>query len=334
MTFPPSVSTTPSASATLGGSTPTHTAHHEELRLAVADIVAEIQAHEASATQHGITAAGAALIDDADAAAQRATLGLVIGTNVQAQDAELQAIAGLTSAADKLPYFTGPGTAGLADITAAGRAILDDADAAAQRATLAVPGTGTANTFTGVQTVSNSTDATDKDTGAIVTEGGIASEKSIYVGGPSITVAGQVRYIYDSATGESGMQVKITNRTGETSVKGKLVHPSATYDRAVELVSASAPYTPCGVIYEAGVADGSDMWIWCPGSIVKLLMENNDGTNRQDWMRASAVTNGRVQSSAIPTPPNADSHFTECAHALETVSGGTDKLVLGFFHVL
>jgi hypothetical protein len=56
----------------------------------------------------------------------------------QPLDTDLTAIAALVSAADKLPYATGAGTWALANFTAAGRALVDDADAAAQRTTLDV----------------------------------------------------------------------------------------------------------------------------------------------------------------------------------------------------
>lgn len=109
----------------------------------------------------------------------RLNLGLVIGTNVQAYDAELAALAGLTSAADKLPYFTGSGTASVTDFTSFARTLVATSNAAgaisalgldADIATLSLPASTTISTF-GASLVDDADAATARTTLGLVAAG-------------------------------------------------------------------------------------------------------------------------------------------------------------------
>lgn len=106
------------------------------------------------------------LSDLADIPTAVSTLGLTIGTNVQAYDALLQAIAALTTSNGQLIKTTGTDTVVMIPITTAGENLLDDADAAAQRTTL---GLGTAAVATLI----------DDDTMATATATNIPSAESV-----------------------------------------------------------------------------------------------------------------------------------------------------------
>ena len=88
-------------------------------------------------------------------------------------DAELAAIAGLASAADRLPYFTGLGTAALATFTAVARTLIAQATQALMRTTLGVSRSGTITMYrtgNGTWEVANP-DGTLVDISASTTDG-------------------------------------------------------------------------------------------------------------------------------------------------------------------
>ena len=198
------------------------------------------------------TAAGRALLTATDAAAQRTAMGVpagsgtTSGTNTgdqdlsgyattaavvagyQPLDAELTAIAGLTSAADRLPYFTGSGAAALATFTAAGRALVDDADAAAQRATL------------GLSTIARSVFVNTPVDGTLVVEAKaafaftIAQVRGLKTSSGSLSLAVQVNGT--NVTGLSGLSVT----TSAQDASATAANAVSVGDRVTVVISSSS----------------------------------------------------------------------------------------------
>uniref|UniRef100_UPI00080709DA hypothetical protein n=1 Tax=Kluyvera georgiana TaxID=73098 RepID=UPI00080709DA len=84
----------------------------------------------AALAQYTSDKTGGDVLDDGDQAAFITKMAAAFGKDFQPLDATLTALAGLTGAADKLPYFNGADTAALTALTAFAREILAQTDAA------------------------------------------------------------------------------------------------------------------------------------------------------------------------------------------------------------
>ena len=135
---------------------------------------------------------------------------------------------------------------------------------------------------------------------------------------------------YDSATNERGFLAKFINRTGGASVKGTLIAASTTADR--EVVKEANEFDCIGVVQEAGVSEGSEMWVWLNGSICQVLYKDSVAATR-GYVLLAADTDGRAIDVAVPSSnPVVAEHFKECGHVMQSASAGTNVLVLASLH--
>jgi hypothetical protein len=130
-------------------------------------------------------------------------------------------------------------------------------------------------------------------------------------------------------TDEGGIALRMTNKTGGASVKGTVVtvYDGGAVNNAVQLTEGDA-IDPVGVMYDSGIADGSECWIVIAGR-AQVLLKDGDAGVRGYWLGTSD-TAGRAECKAAPGLIL--EHMQEIGHCMESASSGTDVLVYGVLH--
>ncbi len=289
------------------------------------------------------------------AAGARVNLGVELGVDVQSFDAGLQSISSLTTAANQSIYLTGSDTYAAYSLTAAGRALLDDADAAAQRTTLGLGTLATqsgtfSGTHSGTSSGTNTGDQTITLTGAVTGTGtgsfattlaagivgtsNIASDAVTYdklqdttttdvILGRSTSGAGTVEQIACTSAGRALLDDANAAAQRTTLGLGDLAVATGTWTNGSSFAgTSSGTNTGDQTITLTGAVTGSGT-----GSFATALASNIVGAAN---IQTNAVTTSKINASAIDEDKLGDQ--STCIVSSSTPSGAGAFTGQGWFN--
>lgn len=258
------------------------------------------------------------ILDDADAAAVRTTIGAVIGTNVQAYDAGLQSIAGLTTANNQMIYTTALDVYATTALTAFARTILDDADAATARTTL---GLGPLAAATSTAAAGNTNLAGFNSSGAATTITVSNTNNAINY---NVGVSGTTIPLNSGANTWTFNQTMPEVTLAPTGARGILIQPSDTssgrlfWEAPGHVWSAYANGTSGNLIFSYGgtygSATGTSMMTLSPSGNLQLagalnIASGGTGATTAAAARTNLGLTGLATLAAGSPPPAGQANF-------------------------